>query len=62
MKTNNSQWVTQGKALVDQPIQQTPQLGWFLELILAQNLSGQRPADGDPTAITDGWSYFKHLR
>jgi hypothetical protein len=56
MQTNNSQWVTQGKALVDQAYQQTPELGWFLELILAQNLPVSDPQM--QTAITDGWSYF----
>jgi hypothetical protein len=56
MQTNNTMWVTQGKALVDQAYMEKPELGWFVELILAQNLPVNDPQM--TTAITDGWNYF----
>ena len=56
VQTNNSAMITQGKGLVDQAYAEKPELGWVLELIMAQFVPVNDPQM--QTAITAGWSYF----
>lgn len=55
-QTQNPQQAQQGKALVDQAYAAQPELGWFLELIIAQFSPVADPQM--QTAIDAGWKYF----
>jgi hypothetical protein len=56
MQMQNTQQAAQGKGLVDQAYAQQPELGWFLELIIAQFSPLNDPQM--QTAIDAGWKYL----